>query len=152
MDRRSGRRQEIARPRQDRDNDLLTGPPSRCDGTMHPTRRPALPLSGGFGFPLGALVGVLVTTAVDVNGGTHHLVWSVIAYAAAIVVLSALTTPAATLGTAVLCWFLLAGFVVGRQGDVRITAGTGEDLVVLILTALVAVAVVQVTRRLRRGV
>jgi len=107
----------------------------------YPARhRPPL-LSGGFGFPVGAAIGALVTIALDVNGGTHHLVWALIAYAVAIVFVSGLTTSAAALGTAVVCWFLLAGFVVGREGDVPITALTVWDLVVLMLTALVAVAV-----------
>lgn len=105
------------------------------------------PLSGGFGFPAGAAVGVLVTIAVVVAGGTQHLVWSVGAYAVAVAAVAAVTTLPAALGTAVLCWFLLAGFVIGRRGAVSITVATGWDLLILALVALIVAAVVRALGR-----
>jgi hypothetical protein len=113
--------------------------------------RPAA-LSGGFGFPVGAAIGVIVTIAVVAGGGTRHAVWAAGAYAIAVAVVAALTTVPAALGTALLCWFLLAGFVVGRHGDVPITAVTGWDLVVLAGVAVVVSAVrVARGRRISRG-
>ncbi|HEY0805454.1 MAG TPA: hypothetical protein VGD84_10325, partial [Pseudonocardiaceae bacterium] len=91
------------------------------------------PLSGGFGFPAGAAAGVLVTIAVIVAGGTQHVAWSAGAYAVAVAAVAAVTTLPAALGTAMVCWFLLAGFVIGRRGDVPITAATGWDLLILAL-------------------
>jgi hypothetical protein len=117
---------------------------------MRMTRWPYPPVSGGFGFPIGAAAGVAVTIAMVTDGGTHHPGWSVFAFAVAVAVVSALTTPAAALGTAVVCWFLLAGFVLGRYGDVRLTATTGQDLVVLAGTAVGVLGVTTAIRALAR--
>lgn len=113
---------------------------------MRMTRWPTPPVRGDFGFPIGAAAGVLVTVALVVDGGTHHPALSTVAFAVAIAVLSVLTTPAAVLGTAVLCWFLEAGFVLGRQGEVRITAATDRAALILIVTAVVVSTVVTAIR------
>ncbi|HEX3650593.1 MAG TPA: hypothetical protein VHV49_19370 [Pseudonocardiaceae bacterium] len=101
---------------------------------------------GSFGFPLGAALAVLVTIALVGDGGTGHPGWAVTALAASVAVLSVLTTPAAVLGTAALSWFLLEGFVVGREGQITLTAASMRAAAALLLTALACIVVTTAIR------
>ncbi|HEY1573770.1 MAG TPA: hypothetical protein VGG05_20680 [Pseudonocardiaceae bacterium] len=115
---------------------------------MNSLRRLGASVPGAFGFPLGAALAVLVTIALAVDHGTAHPAWAMIASAATVVVLSVLTTPVAVLGTAVLSWFLLEGFVVGREGQVAPNLGSLRAAGVLVLTALACVALTTTVRTL----
>jgi hypothetical protein len=116
---------------------------------MSMTRWPTPPVPGDFGFPIGVVAGVVVTIAVVTNGGAHHPLWSVIALAVTVAAVCAVTTPGAGLATAVVCWLLHASFVVGRHGQVSVTAATGQAAVVLVATAVTVVAATAALRVLR---
>lgn len=105
---------------------------------------------GGFGFPLGAATGVLVTLATVAAGAVGHPLLAVVALAVSIAGAAAVTTPVATLGTAVVCWFLVSGFVVGREGDLTFSAQSVLAAAVLAGTAVVAVAVAATIRAVSR--
>lgn len=115
---------------------------------MNSLRRLGTSVPGSFGFPLGAALAVLVTIALVVDRLSAHSAWAVIALAVTVAGLSALTTPAAVLGTAVLSWFLLEGFVVGREGQVSLTVGSLRAAGVLVLTALACGALTTTVRTL----
>jgi len=70
----------------------------------------------------------------------------VIALAATVAVVSVVTTPSATLGTAAVSWFLVAGFVIGREGQISVSPAAGHALLVLALTAVASCAVMSAVR------
>jgi hypothetical protein len=105
---------------------------------------------GGFGFPLGAAAGVLLTLTTVAAGATGHPQWSVAALAVVVTGAAVVTTPGATAGTAVVCWCLVSGFVVGRQGDLTFSGASLLAAAVLGATAVGAVAVVTAVRVARR--
>jgi hypothetical protein len=97
---------------------------------------------------------VLVTVATVASGATGHPQWSVVALAAVVAATAAVTAPAAAAATTVLCWCLVSGFVVGREGDLAFSGPSLSAAAVLGATAVVAVAAattVRVVRRWRRG-
>jgi hypothetical protein len=105
---------------------------------------------GVFGFPLGASAGTLVTIAAVVAGATGHAGAATIALAVCVVAVATVTTPAATLGTAAVCWLLQAGFVVGREGAVSVTAVSGREAAVLAVAAVGSIAGTAAVRWLLR--
>lgn len=107
---------------------------------------PTQPLSGGFGFPLGFGVGIVVTAAAIAAGATSHPVGSLIALTVAVAGVSAITTPGAALGTAVVCWSLDSGFVLGRHGDLVFTGAAWQAAVALVLAAVAVAVLAQVVR------
>jgi hypothetical protein len=111
-------------------------------------RRLGTSVPGSFGFPLGAALAALVTVALVVDGARTHPAWAQLALAATVAALATLTTPAAVLGTAVLGWFLLEGFVVGRDGQIALTAGALRAALVLVLTAVACVVITTAIRTL----
>lgn len=109
------------------------------------------PVPGGFGFPLGAALGVLVTIVTVGMGATGHPVLAVLPLAVSVAALAVLTTPVATLGAAVLYWFLVAGFVVGREGQVSVDGTSMRAAALLALTAVAGVAVLAAVRWVLAG-
>jgi hypothetical protein len=90
----------------------------------------------GFGYPLG-FVGAVAATAVSVAAGAagHHL-YAVVALTLVIAWVSATTSVRAALGTAVVAWGLLAGFVIGRTGLVVFDGESARDAVVFTASGL----------------
>lgn len=104
------------------------------------------PITGNFGFPIGVALAVVVTFVTVAAGATHHPDWAVIALAATIAVVSVITTPSATIGTAAVSWFLVAGFVIGREGQISVSPAAEHALLVLALTGLASCAVMSAVR------
>lgn len=103
-------------------------------------------MSGGFGFSLGAALGVVATAAVVVAGATSQPVLSVIAMVAVVNVIALASTWRAALATAVVCWFLHDGFVLGRHGDLTLAGQAGHDALVIGLDALGVLVLVSTLR------
>lgn len=108
-------------------------------------------LPRGFGFPLGLVVGILVTAAAIAAGATSHPAESLIALTVAVAVVSAITTAGAALGTALVCWALDSGFVLGRQGDLVFTGAALQAAAVLVLTAVAVAVLFRLVRRSGRS-
>lgn len=115
-------------------------------------------MPGGFGFPLGAVLGVAVVWLAVAAGATSQPVLSVVALVVVIDVIALISTAPATLATTVVCWSLHSGFVLGRHGDLALTGQAGHDALVLGLNALLVLLLVSVARgaiaslRVRDGV
>lgn len=92
---------------------------------------------------------MLVIIAAVAIGATRHPTWPVVPLAVLVVAPAVLTTPVVTVGASVLHSFLVAGFVVGRQGQVTVSTTAVHAAESLVLTAVVGVAVVVAVRRLR---
>lgn len=107
-------------------------------------RRSRLP--GGFGFPLGAVLGVAAVWLAVAAGATSQPVLSVVALVVVIDVIALISTAPATLATTVVCWSLHSGFVLGRHGDLALTGQAGHDALVLGLNALLVLLLVSVAR------
>src|SRR5947208_9289620 len=80
-----------------------------------------VPIPGGFGFPLGFLLGALVTMATVALGATRAPIMSLVALVAVVDLVALTSTFRATLGTALVCWALHAGFVLGRHVEIAFT-------------------------------
>lgn len=118
---------------------------------MNRTTPPAPPVPGGFGFPLGFAAGIVATGLAVASGATGHPAWSVGLLALTVAVVSALTSTPAALGTALVCWCLHDGFVLGRRGDLVLTSASARAAAVLLLAALAAVAIATAVRLRRLG-
>ena len=103
-------------------------------------------LSGGFGFPLGCVLGVVVTILSAAFGATGHPGISVFAMVLVIDAVAVLSTARATLGTIAVCWCLHAGFILGRRGELALTAQSGRDALILVLCGLAAIILVDTLR------
>jgi hypothetical protein len=104
---------------------------------------------GWFGFPFGALVGVVVTLVVLVAGATAHPELSLVAMVIVVDIVAMMTTVVATLGTMVVCWCLHSGFVLGRYGELALTPRSGHDALVLGLVTLGALGFASLVRAAR---
>jgi hypothetical protein len=98
------------------------------------------PVSGGFGFPLGMAIAIVVTIVMVAAGATHHPDRAVLALAVVIALTAMITTPAATFGTTAVAWFLVAGFVIGRFGQVSVSPTAGWAAIALTVVALATTA------------
>jgi hypothetical protein len=85
---------------------------------------------------LGVVLGIAVTVLVVAVGATSRPVLSVIAVVAVVNLIAVISTWRATLGTAVVCWFLHDGFVLGRHGDLALVGQAGHDALVIGFDAL----------------
>lgn len=103
-------------------------------------------ISGGFGFPLGAVLAIVATMLVVATGATSQPVLSVIAMAAVVNLIALISTWRAALATAVVCWFLHDGFVLGRHGDLALTGQAGHDALVIGFDALGVLVLVSLAR------
>ncbi|HJQ47529.1 MAG TPA: hypothetical protein VJ870_14620 [Amycolatopsis sp.] len=104
---------------------------------MNKTDLAAPPLPGGFALPLGFTAGIAATTLAVATGATAHPAWSLTLLAVTVAGVAAFTSTAAAVGTAVLCWGLDDGFVLGRYGDLVATPRSAMVAAVLVATALV---------------
>ncbi len=95
-------------------------------------------MPAGFAFPLGSALGVAAVTGAVALGATHQPVLSLVALVVVVDAVAMLSTTTATLATAVVCWALQAGFVLGRHGELAFTAQAAGDATVLLLCALTA--------------
>lgn len=85
---------------------------------------------------MGAALAVAATMLVVATGATSQPVLSVIAMVIVVNVIAVVSTAWAALGTAVVCWFLHDGFVLGRHGDLALVGQAGHDALVIGLDAL----------------
>lgn len=106
-------------------------------------------LPGGFGFPLGVVAGIGAAVVAVAVGATVHPVVSVVFLSVAVGVVSALTVASAALATAVVCWGLHDGFVLGRRGDLMFTAASAQAAEVLVSVAVLTLLVAAVVRKAR---
>ena len=103
-------------------------------------------LEWGFAFPLGFALGI-VGTALSVSvGATGWPVVSVVVLVVVTDVVAVVSTAWPTLATAVVCWCLHSGFVLGRAGELAFSAQSWHDALVLMVNAVVASVVVATIR------
>lgn len=110
---------------------------------------PSSPLPSGFGFPLGFVMGIVAVVVAITSGATGHPVLSVALLAVAVAGVSAMTTPPAAVATAVVCWFLHDGFVLGRRGELVFTTASAQAVVVLVCTPVIVVSIAAAVRMVR---
>ena len=116
---------------------------------MHNTRNVRPPLTGWAGYPAGFAAAVGVTLVAVAAHGAGHPQWTLGALAVVAAAVAALTTLPAALATAALCWALHAGFVLGRYGDLALTAGSARAAALLVAVALLAWGVAAAVRLIR---
>jgi hypothetical protein len=104
---------------------------------------------GGFGFSLGFVAGIGVTLIAVAAGAAGHPLGAVVALMVAVAAVSAATTFFAAAGTALVCWCLADGFVIGRHGDLVFTSASLFSAVVLGSAALAAWAAAVLIRTAR---
>jgi hypothetical protein len=135
------------------DRDLPSGVFDRCNAVVRKRYWPRPPLPGGFGFPLGFVVGIVAVVIAVAAGAAGHPGLSVSLLASVVAGLSAVTTPSAGLATAAVCWFLHDGFVLGRRGELVFTPQSAQAAVVLVATAVITLLIAAAVRMGRaRGV
>ncbi|MCP3805077.1 hypothetical protein NLX83_38010 [Allokutzneria sp. A3M-2-11 16] len=103
-------------------------------------RIPAPVLPGAFAFPAGVVAGVGATALLVASGATGQPVLSLLAMVAVVDTVAMMSTVRATAATAVVCWALHAGFVLGHHGELAFTARAGTDAIALVLCAVTALA------------
>ncbi|WP_157367960.1 hypothetical protein [Alloactinosynnema sp. L-07] len=111
-------------------------------------RRELIP--GGFGFPLGIVAEVAATMLVVAAGATAHPGLSTVAMVVVIDVMVFVTTTRATMGVAVVCWCLHAGFVLGRHGELAFTGQSGRDALLIALNTFGVLLLAATLRGQRR--
>ncbi|MBM7860685.1 hypothetical protein [Lentzea nigeriaca] len=95
---------------------------------------------------MGVLLGIAATALAVATGATGHPVLSVIAMVAVVNVIALISTWRAALATAVVCWLLHDGFVLGRYGELALVGQAGHDALVIGLDALGVVVLVSTLR------
>ncbi|RZS31159.1 hypothetical protein EV193_11538 [Herbihabitans rhizosphaerae] len=100
-------------------------------------------VTGWFGFPLGFASAIVATILAVAIGATGHPIASVLLH---IVVIAVTSTAPAALATAVTCWAMHAGFVLGRHGELATSGQAGHDAFVLLLNTLIVATLVSVAR------
>lgn len=103
-------------------------------------------MPSGLGFPLGAALGVVATSLAVAVGATSQPILSVVALVTVIDVIALTSTVPATLATATVCWFLHAGFVLGRHGELVLSGQAGHHALVFVLNALGVLLFVSLAR------
>ena len=111
--------------------------------------RTAPPVPAGFGFPLGVALGTAAMVLSVAAGATSVPIISLVAMVVVVDAVAMVTTVRATLATAVVCWALHAGFVLGRRGELVFTAQSGHAALVLGLCALTALGFASILRTAR---
>ena len=104
------------------------------------------PVPGGLAFPAGTALAVAVTFLVVADGATSQPVISVVGLVAVVDLVAVLSTAPATLATAVVCWCLHAGFVLGRFGELTFSRQSGHDALVFAGCALGGVLLMSTLR------
>ena len=100
----------------------------------------------GFGFPVGGALAVVATCVAVAVGATRQPVLSVLAQVVVIDVIALFSTVPAVVLTAVVCWFLHSGFLLGRHGELVFTEQSVHDAYVLGVNALVVALLVALAR------
>ena len=103
-------------------------------------------MPGGFGFPLGSTLGIIVVTLGIMGGATSQPIISVVGLVAVIDAVAIFSTASAAIGTAVICWLLHAGFVLGRHGQLALTGQSRHDALVFAADALAVLVLVRIAR------
>lgn len=101
---------------------------------------------GGFAFPVGAALAVAVTFAAVAIGARSQPVLSVVGMVAVVGFIAVISTAAATLATATLCWCLHSAFVLGSLGELTFTVQSGHDALVIGGCALLGALLVSTAR------
>lgn len=96
------------------------------------------PVSAGFGFPLGVVLGVAAIVLAVAAGARGAPIISLVAMVAVVDAIAVITTARAAVVTAVVCWGLHAGFALGEFAELTLTAEAGQAAGVLALCALTA--------------
>lgn len=81
-------------------------------------------------------LGFAATVLSVAAGATSVPIISLVAMVAVVDASAVVTTVRATLATAVVCWALHTGFVLGRRGELVFTPQSGHAALVLVLCAL----------------
>lgn len=105
---------------------------------MRTSRWPSAPLPGASGFALGFATGLVLVAVATATGLRDSPAGSLIAFAALVAGISAVTTARAALANMVVCWALYASFVIGYEGDLVINTQSVFAAEVLGLTAIVS--------------
>ena len=95
---------------------------------------------------MGVVLGIAATTLVVAVGANSQPVLSVIAMVAVVNLIALISTWRAALATAVVCWFLHDGFVLGRHGDLALIGQAGHDALVIGFDALGVLLLVSLLR------
>ena len=106
-------------------------------------------MPGGFGFPVGVVLGVTATAVAVALGAPSQPILSVIALVVVVDITAMTTTVGATVATTAVCWCLHAGFVLGRHGELAFTPQSRSDAVVFFLCALAGLALASTIRAAR---
>ncbi|MBA8930922.1 thiol:disulfide interchange protein [Kutzneria viridogrisea] len=100
----------------------------------------------GMGAALGFGAGVAGTTIAAVLGAADHPEFGLVLLAVPVALVAACTNVPGAVLAAVQCWGLWAGFLLGRRGEIPMTAESGRALVVLVAVALLAGVAVSASR------
>jgi hypothetical protein len=112
-------------------------------------RTPQPPVPAGFGFPFGVALAVVAAFGAVGVGAVGHPILSLVAVVAVVDVIAVLSTAGAALATAVVCWCVHAGFVLGRRGELAFTAQSRHDALVLVLCGLAGIVFASTLRAAR---
>jgi hypothetical protein len=105
---------------------------------MRRTRLPTPPVTGWAGYPIGFVAATAVTIVTVATHATENPLWSVAALAATAAAVAAVTTMPAAVAVTAVCWAMHAGFVLGRHGDLALTAQSVDAATVLAALAMAA--------------
>lgn len=100
----------------------------------------------GIGFPLGAVLASAMTFLVVATGAASQPVLSVLALIAVVGFIAVTSTVGATLATTAVAWCLHAGFVLGRFGELELSARSWHDALVLGVFGLIAAVLAALAR------
>jgi hypothetical protein len=92
---------------------------------------------------------IVATVSSVAIGAAVQPIMSLIAMVAVVDAMALLTTVRAALATAVVCWCLHSGFVLGRHGELVFTPQSGHDALVLLLVTLSALGFASILRAAR---
>ncbi|GAA1955148.1 hypothetical protein [Amycolatopsis minnesotensis] len=108
-------------------------------------------MRSGFGFPVGFVATTAVTAAAIAAGATGHPLLALVPLTAVVIVVAALATARAALGTAAFAWAAHSGFVLGRAGELVFGPPALIAAAVLVAAAALAAAAATAARRGRAG-
>jgi hypothetical protein len=103
-------------------------------------------IGGWTGYPVGFAATAAVTLAAVAAHGTGHPLWTLGGLAVTTAAVSAFVTLRAALATAAVAWAFHAGFVIGRRGELALTAPAAVAAAVLVGAGVLTYAV-QYARR-----
>ncbi|RKT69274.1 hypothetical protein DFJ66_2478 [Saccharothrix variisporea] len=107
-------------------------------------------MHGPAGYALGFTAAVFAGLLAVAAGATNHPILSLIAMVAVVDLIAMLSTVPAMLATAIVCWLLHAGFVLGRRGDLVFDDDSRDFGLTLLAAGLCSAAVATALRGSRR--